>query len=237
LLDFFDLLGPQAGVSGWEARVLEAVARGGARFERVVLTRNRRVIASSTERGRTLRLHEVFRDAPPEVLRALGVVLSSRSSAAAKARARTDVRGHLARNPLDSGPPTPRPERIRRSDLPYLDALLIEFRRVNDQYFGSSLPEVPIHLSGRMRRKLGFFRSEPPGIAISRALCARGAAGEAEETLRHEMIHLWQWTTGTRVGHGADFRAWARRLDVHPRAARRVRWRKREPGESAQAGE
>src|SRR5690606_6212149 len=59
-------------VSAEEERVRQEVARGGARFDRVLFTRNRRVMASAADRGRTLRLHEVFRQAPADVLRALG---------------------------------------------------------------------------------------------------------------------------------------------------------------------
>ena len=55
-------------------------------------------------------------------------------------------------------------------------------------------------------------------------LAAMGAAGEAEHTMRHEMIHLWQHVEGLPVDHGPAFRKMARRLDVHPRATRSVEW-------------
>jgi hypothetical protein len=36
------------------------------------------------------------------------------------------------------------------------------------------------------------------------------------------MIHLWQYVEGHKPGHGRDFRRWAVRLGVHPRATRAV---------------
>lgn len=95
---------------------------------------------------------------------------------------------------------------------------------MNEAFFGGRLPDVPLRLSGRMRRRNGHFSAEPLEIAIARRLCEGAADGEAERTMRHEMIHLWQWVEGRKPGHGADFRRWARRLEIHPRATRTVCW-------------
>ncbi len=84
---------------------------------------------------------------------------------------------------------------------------------------------MPLFLSGRMRSRNGHFSSHPLEIVVSRRLCTHAEAGEAERTLRHEMIHLWQHVQGKKPDHGTEFRAWARRLDVHPRATRRVTWK------------
>jgi predicted SprT family Zn-dependent metalloprotease len=81
-----------------------------------------------------------------------------------------------------------------------------------------------------MRRRNGHFCSHPLEIVISRQLCTHAAPGESEQTLRHEMIHLWQHVTGKKPDHGPEFRAWARRLDVHPRATRPVTWKSRPRG-------
>jgi predicted SprT family Zn-dependent metalloprotease len=75
-----------------------------------------------------------------------------------------------------------------------------------------------------MKRRNGHFSARPLEIVLSRRLCTHGAPGEAEQTLRHEMIHLWQFVEGIPVDHGAAFRRMARKLDVHPRATRRVEW-------------
>jgi len=65
----------------------------------------------------------------------------------------------------------------------------------------------------------------PVEIVISRSLCRNATTGEAEKTLRHEMIHLWQHEQGRTPGHGRDFRRWAERLGIHPRATRAVSWK------------
>jgi predicted SprT family Zn-dependent metalloprotease len=75
-----------------------------------------------------------------------------------------------------------------------------------------------------MKRRNGHFSVHPLEIVISRRLLTHAADGEAERTLRHEMIHLWQHESGRRPGHGADFRRWAERLGVRPRATRTVEW-------------
>ena len=75
-----------------------------------------------------------------------------------------------------------------------------------------------------MRRRNGHFCTHPLEIVISRRLCRKAEAGEAEKTLRHEMIHLWQHEQGHKPGHGRDFRRWAEKLGVHPRATRDVTW-------------
>jgi hypothetical protein len=207
-----------------EDRLLSGVAEGGARFEQIVLTNNRRVMASVVDGGKTLRLHKSFTDAPATVLKALGKLFSART-APARARAKAEVRSYIAT--LPAAPAAPRAHRRHRppaADLPHLSRLQAEFDQVNAAYFSSTLPEVPLRLSGRMRRRNGHFSSDPLEIAIARQLCVRANEGEAERTLRHEMIHLWQHATGRKPGHGPDFRRWARRLDIHPRATRTVEW-------------
>jgi hypothetical protein len=216
---------PGGAESHPERRVLARVAEGGARFERVVFTRNRRVMVSIAERGRALRLHALFEAAPEAVLRSIGRLFSARTGTA-RARAKRELHAFLQTVADRIEPPRRRPgvHRPRPADRPHLERLAAEFARVNQEAFGGSLPMVPLRLCGRMKRRNGHFRSAPLEIAISRALCEHAAPGESERTLRHEMIHLWQHVTGGRVGHGPDFRARARTLGVHPRATREVCW-------------
>lgn len=204
------------------APLLAEVRAGGAVFRRLVYTRNRRVMVSTGELGRTLRLNERFRDAPPEVLRAIGCVLSSRSLRERDAAKVTIVEYLRANPPAVEGV---RRRRVPRADRAEIERLQAEFDRVNAAFFGGSLPRVPLVLSGRMRRRNGHFSAHPLEIVISRALCHRAEHGEAEKTLRHEMIHLWQHAHGHKPGHGRDFRRWAEKLDVHPRATRDVAWK------------
>lgn len=210
--------------------VLEAARRRAPAIRSVVFTRNRKVMLSLGDRGTTLRLQERFVDAPAAVLEAIGALLNPRSQ-----RERATARQRLAAflSGAELPPPVRRRRRVYASDRPYLARLQAEFDRVNEAHFGGELPRVPIYLSSRMSRRNGHFCVDPPEIVISLRLCEEAVEGEAEITLRHEMIHLWQQVTGTPLGHGADFRRWAKRLDVRPRATREVRWKKDESGNDA----
>lgn len=215
---------PRAGRS--EAQVLAVVAPLAPHFRRVVYTRNRRIMASVGDRGRELRLNDAFATAPHEVLVAVARLFSARD-ARTRARAKATVRGFIATIPLEatSVRRRPRKRQVHPGDEPYIARLADEFRRINTAHFDGALPEVPLFLSGQMRRRNGHFCSNPLEIVISRTLCTHAHTGEAEQTLRHEMIHLWQHASGKKPDHGPEFRAWARRLDVHPRATRRVAWK------------
>jgi SprT-like family len=220
-----DLFSPPPPDEATEARLLREIRAGGGRFDRLVITSNRRVMISIAESGRTIRIHRVFRDAPPAVLAAVGRLYSS-TSGRVRSKARTEIRRFLTdRIPSERVAGAPRgSHRPPPSDRPFLELLHREFAAVNAAFFRGSLPKVPLRLSGRMRRRNGHFGTDPLEIAISRRLCLKGAEGEAERTLRHEMIHLWQYVEGRKPGHGADFRRWARRLGIHPRATRSVTW-------------
>lgn len=209
-----------------EADTLAVIARVTPQFYKVVYTRNRRIMASAAERGRALRLNVAFAEAPEDVLVAVGRLFTGRD-ARTRERAKGVVRAFINGIPADAATPRRRPRvrQVEPGDERHLERLREEFRRVNAERFGGALPEVPLFLSGQMRRRNGHFCSSPLEIVISRKLCTHAAPGEAEHTLRHEMIHLWQHVEGHKPDHGADFRAWARRLDVHPRATRRVSWK------------
>jgi hypothetical protein len=209
------------------AAVLGEVRRGGGEFRSVVFTRNRRVMASFADRGSTLRLHESFARAPDRVLHALARLFSARTPAARSA-ARAVVNGYLAEQSRDAAerPAKRVPREVRPGDEVHLARLRGEFEQVNRARFGGLLPAVPLYLSGRMRSRNGHFSRNPLEIVISRRLCRDGRDGEAEQTLRHEMIHLWQHAVGLQPDHGPTFRWWARLLDVHPRARRPVQWKR-----------
>jgi hypothetical protein len=205
------------------AEVLAAVNASGVAFQRVVFTRNRSTMVSVTGGGSTLRLHERFATADAAVLAAIGR-LFARGRRRDRDAARAVIRAFLRDMPVP--PPRGRSRWVHPLDKPVIERLQCEFERVNREHFGGSLPAVPIYLSRVMKSRNGHFSSDPVEIVISWRLCVHGAVGEAEETVRHEMIHLWQHVNGGRLGHGPDFRRWARLLDVHPRARRAVRWKK-----------
>jgi hypothetical protein len=204
--------------------VLAVVRAAGGPYRRVIFTRNRRVMASVAEEGTALRLNDAFAAAPDAVLVAVSALFSARDRRT-RDRARDLVRSFIQHIPAHPAPPARRKRRVNPGDRPHLDRLRAEFDRVNALHFGGSLPSVPLYLSGQMRRRNGHFSSHPPEIVISRRLCTHGEPGEAEHTLRHEIVHLWQHATGRPVDHGLQFRRMARRVDVHPRATRPVRWR------------
>ena len=200
-----------------------ARAAGGS-FRRVVFTQNRRVMASVAEGGQTLRLNAAFAEAPDAVLGAVSVLFTTRDGRT-RNKARETVRRFIHAIPAPATPPTRRQRRVHPGDVAHIARLQAEFDRVNAEMLDGSLPRVPLYLSGLMRRRNGHFSAHPLEIVISRRLCTHGEPGEAELTLRHEMVHLWQHATERPVDHGLDFRRMARRLDVHPRATRPVRWK------------
>jgi hypothetical protein len=204
--------------------VLAVARRSGGVWERVVFTTNRRIMASVANGGRDLRLNEAFAAAPDAVLVAVGELFAARNARRRNA-ARETVRRFIAQIPASATAPRPRLRRATAADRAQIARMQAEFDRVNAESFGGSLPRVAIHLSGRMKRRNGHFSSSPLEIVMSRRLCLHGAPGEAEHTMRHEMIHLWQFAEGLPVDHGPAFRKMARRLDVHPRATRPVQWK------------
>lgn len=219
-------------LEGREAGEVLAIVRAIApQFRDVVYTRNRRIMASVADRGRSLRLNVAFAKADEAVLVAVARLFTARD-ARTRNRARAVVRQFIRAIPGDvvAARRRPRTRQVLPGDERHIERLIEEFRRVNAAHFGGALPEVPVYLSGVMRRRNGHFCAHPLEIVISRRLCTHAAPGESEQTMRHEMIHLWQHAQGKKPDHGPEFRAWARTLDVHPRATRRVSWRNQRQG-------
>ncbi|MBW3656684.1 MAG: SprT-like domain-containing protein, partial [Gemmatimonadetes bacterium] len=181
-----------------EREILSIVSPVAPQIRRVVFTRNRRVMASVAERGAALRLNTAFAAAPEDVLVAVARLFSARD-ARTRNRARDAVRRFITLIPAQSVPPRrTRTRQVLASDRPQIERLRAEFRRVNAAHFGGALPEVPLYLSGQMRRRNGHFSSSPLEIVISRVLCTHALPAESEATLRHEMIHLWQHVQGKK---------------------------------------
>jgi hypothetical protein len=205
--------------------VLAVLRKHGAPYRGVQLTRNRRTMISVGKDPTLIRINVAFAAADEAILAAVAVLYTPGTRGARKARAKETVQRFIATIPLDAAPPPRRRKReAHLADRPHLDRLQGEFDRANRLYFAGKLPRVAIHLSRAMRRRNGHFSSQPLEIVISHRLCTHGAPGEAEQTVRHEMIHLWQYLEGAPVDHGPAFRRMAQRLDVHPRATRPVRW-------------
>lgn len=99
--------------------------------------------------------------------------------------------------------------------------------RLNSVHFGGRLVIPPLRLSGRMRSRLasvtlGPRTGAPVALVVSQAHLLAGDWAEIEQTLLHELVHLWQHAEGMPVDHGAAFRRKARELGAYPRARRSV---------------
>lgn len=227
-------------------------ARGATRLQRVRLRSNRTVLWSLTDGGRTLNLHRAYAAAPPAVLDAFALLAGGGRRGSPEVRraalrvrnwppaleAIRDLRGEEVSAALavaQGEAPGPsvagsgcvaRPgERDRIVDL---------YRRLNHERFEGCLPpEVPLRLSGRMRRRLGHMR---PGtgegeirvvveIALNHDLLAPGNELLLVDTLLHEMAHAADWLLNGRAGHGRSWKLWALRVGCHPTACTNLPFR------------
>ncbi len=194
------------------------------------LTRNANVMVSW--RGAELRVHEGYLSAPPDIHEAIVAFVESRSRAERRAATKKIVvfAGSTWR---DSG----RRERTRPEDEPLARKLEEWHARLNAEYFGGVLREVPIRVSRRMKSRLGHYTASGPvdrwtggpetakgpgEIAISWRHVRRHKWEEVVHTLIHEMVHQWQDESGLPIDHGARFRAKARDVGIDAAAKRAV---------------
>ena len=193
--------------------------------DRVVTHTNRSVMLSFSRR--ILRIHRGYSHAPDGVLKAIIRFLNPRVPRAL----RQEAERHFLQFPVEEHAPAPvghaRRERARPGDLLLLHRLEALHRELNGKQFGGRLGEIPIRLSGRMRRRLGELAvniktGRPIELSMSRRHIARDSWAEVEHTMLHEMVHQWQAESGLSVDHGPTFRRKAREVGVLPRARRRV---------------
>jgi hypothetical protein len=195
-------------------------------IEQVVTHTNRTVMLSL--RRRVLRIHRGYSYAPDRVLKAIVRFLNPRVP---RVRRRVAEREFL-QFPVEEHAPHPaghvrRPQRPRPGDVLLLHRLETLHRKLNLEHFGGTLGEIPIRLSGRMRRRLGELSVDirtgrTIELSLSRQHIARHTRAEVEHTMLHEMVHQWQAETGLRVDHGPTFRRKARELGVLPAAKRTI---------------
>jgi hypothetical protein len=200
------------------ARFLEELRRLGlSGIERCRLTSNRTVMVSF--RGRDLRVHRAFLEAPEPVLVAIVTFVHRRGAA------RRQARQIIVSHPVDrSGTPIRR-ERTHPADAGLVEELRHCHERFNGEHFGRALSAVPLRISRRMSSRLGQYRipaiaSEPAEIVISRRHIQKHGWHEALDTLLHEMVHQWQHETGLPVDHGPAFRQKALDIGIAPSATR-----------------
>jgi hypothetical protein len=189
-----------------------------------VVTHTNRIVMLSLSR-RVLRIHRGYASAPDGVLQAIVRFLNPRVPRALRRVAEREflqfpVEEHAA-PPAGPG----RCERARPGDVVLLHRLEAVHRRLNQEHFGGALREIPIRLSGRMRRRLGELSVDirtgrPVELSVSRRHIARHSWAEVEHTLLHEMVHQWQAETELKIDHGPTFRRKAREVGVLPAAKR-----------------
>jgi SprT-like family len=200
--------------------------------DRIITHTNRTVMVSLGMR-RVLRLHQGYSFAPDRVLLAIIRFLDPRLPTPLRRAAQREFLDF----PVEQHAPTSGPsrrERPRPGDLLLLHRLRQLHERFNAKHFGGALTDIPIRLSGRMRRRLGELSIDlrdgrPLEIALSRRHVARHAWTEVEHTLLHEMVHQWQAESGLPVDHGPAFREKAAELGIQPHASRRL------PGQGEEA--
>jgi hypothetical protein len=193
--------------------------------DRVVTHTNRTVMVSLGAR-RVLRLHQGYAFASDRVLVAIIRFLDPRLPTALRRAAQREFLDF----PVEQHAPSSalaRRERPRPGDLLLLHRLRQLHDRFNAQHFGSTLSDIPIRLSGRMRRRLGELSVDlrdgrPLEISLSRRHLARHSWTEVEHTMLHEMVHQWQAENGLPVDHGPAFRKKAAELGIQPQASRRL---------------
>jgi hypothetical protein len=102
-----------------------------------------------------------------------------------------------------------------------LRALAGDFEQINWSLFREALRPAPLSLSDA-ETTLGCFRSDPRGIALSRALVLQRPWGEVQEVLKHEMAHQFvDEVLGVRdqTAHGPAFRRVCEERGIDPAAS------------------
>ena len=191
--------------------------------ERVLTHTNQTVMLSLNRR--TLRIHRGYGFAPDHVLQAVVRFLNPRVPRSLRRAAEREFLDFPVHAYASVPQRALRRERARPGDLRLLHRLQELHRSLNLQHFGGSLPEIPIRLSGRMKRRLGELAVDhktgrAAEIALSRRHIARHPWTEVEHTMLHEMVHQWQAENGFPVDHRARFRRKAREVGVLPQAKR-----------------
>ncbi len=105
-------------------------------------------------------------------------------------------------------------------------------RYANDVVFGEGWPVTPEHVdldavtfetSTRMKRKHGVCTVDADGnctIRLSQKTADRAGFSAIEETVRHELVHVYQFQTdGFEMGHGRSFRRWVGPLELSGRCS------------------
>jgi hypothetical protein len=165
-----------------------------------------------------LRLHEGYASAPDDVLRSIVRFLSRSTRRGDRLAARKIFLAFPVEQFAPGRAAEPPSRRVTEADQPWIERLRLAHARLNADRFGSALTDLPIRLSGRMRRRLGHLALERASghateIAMNRRHVTHDPWSSVEDTLLHEMVHQWQAETGQSVNHGAGFRRMMTEVD------------------------
>jgi hypothetical protein len=199
--------------------------RGASDLARVRFRPNRtRLVSLSADRA-TLNVNAAFRSAPGEVLDAIAAFASATRSDAGYRRAVRRLRHWWERQTEDAEGPADPARRAECCGTPVQRRFLAAtYARLNRSRFGGELPDnVPLRLSARMSRRFGhihYGRSRTvravEEIALNVDLMLPGNGAERLDTLLHVMAHAADYLESGNRGHGASWRAWAKRVGARP---------------------
>lgn len=103
-----------------------------------------------------------------------------------------------------------------------LAVLYASYDIMNRTCWQGNLPPCLLRMSRRMSMRgghcVGAYAQDRGGgeyrIVFNAALCRRLGDPEFLQLMAHEMIHIWQYSRGSRGGHGRDFKDEQRRLGL-----------------------
>jgi len=99
-----------------------------------------------------------------------------------------------------------------------LAVLYASYDIMNRTCWQGKLPPCLLRMSHRMSPHTGAYAQDRGGgqyrIVFNAALCRRIDDPVFLQLMAHEMIHIWQYSRGSRGGHGRDFQDEQRRLGL-----------------------
>ena len=95
----------------------------------------------------------------------------------------------------------------------------------NKEYFEGSLPKVRIFFNGRIKRSMGYFDRMHNSLALSKRFLTNEFIPQAlEDTLLHEMIHVWQVKVlGLNGDHRKTFHTMANTIRIMSNGAHNIK--------------
>lgn len=104
------------------------------------------------------------------------------------------------------------------------------YHEVNQLRFGMLLPPIFIYLNPIKRRKKDAegaelahtwqddYTGQPRAVELAEDHALKSSWADVSETMKHEIIHVWQCAMGWSMAHDSRFRAMAKRLGCSGRA-------------------